>query len=188
MDLIVHEVGDVDVELLIADAKAISRGQRWPMTKCAFFGSSCSKPFIVPAATQCTSIGKGRPMDIFFRSYVNAAIPRSSLVYNLDDYFIEVNRYPAHSLVEGPWRYAIFTSQNCNDEVNKLVRRLYKGQDLHVHGCVLVAKADHMGIVHPVHESDLSQIETMLVENLITQYQVVTVNPDMRSTEAINVF
>ncbi|KAF6747787.1 hypothetical protein DFP72DRAFT_1074878 [Ephemerocybe angulata] len=161
-----EEVRDEDVELMVADAKAISRDERWPLVKCAFYGSRCTKPFIVPAAVQCVSVNTGRTMDVVFRSYVNAAVPRASLVYNLDHFMIEVNRYPACSLVEGPWRYTIFTSMNAHDAQNTLVQSLYKGSQLTIFGCLLVAKSDHMGAIQPVVESDMSQIETMLVEAL----------------------
>ncbi|KAF6754004.1 hypothetical protein DFP72DRAFT_1068856 [Ephemerocybe angulata] len=172
-----HEIKDEDVELLVAGAKSVARHQRWPLVKCAFFGTNCTKPFIVPAAIQVSSAASGRAIDVEFRSYLNVASHPGSLVQNLDLFMIEVKRYPANTMVESPWRYTIFTSRNYRDEDNKLIQTLYGGQDLAIHGSVLVAKTDHMGAIQPVFESDMGQIETMLVETLITRYRALSAVP-----------
>ena len=88
---------------------------RYPQIRCAFFGTLCDKMHVVPVPVQCASLARARPIDVMFRTFVNAPVASSAISFNMDRFMIEVQRYPLACTVEGPWRFTIFVARHVRD-------------------------------------------------------------------------
>lgn len=76
--------------------------------RCGLFSMNCTKIHIVPAV-----VGpERRAFDIIFRTYVNVSVSRETLVYNLDRFMINPDRYLVNFMGEGPFKFTIFKSNH----------------------------------------------------------------------------
>lgn len=90
-----------------------SQTRKYPLAKCAFFGTECSDAIVVPVAVEVDRAEKnpGRPYHLMFRTYVNTSNIRHAIAFNMDQFMIEVEDWPANRETPGEWMWTIFVSR-----------------------------------------------------------------------------